>query len=251
MNDPLLKLSHPPIVEAVVDIDCDMPPATDLTALEGPARDLFGKQYPTFRTQFVQEHEIRQEGAAPPKMSVRRGVQALQFFQSDEKQLVQMRTQGFSFNRLAPYSSLDDYLPEIERTWRLFLKLALPVQIRHIRLRYINRILLPTTAGRVELNDYLKLGPRLADEDRLTLVGFLNQHSAAETGTDNRVNIVLTAQTLENDKMPIILDITAFGPGTSEPNDWLSIQTKIQSLRALKNLLFRNTLTDRCLKLFR
>ncbi len=251
MANPLLNLSHPPIVEAVVDIDCDMPPAMDLTALEVPGGDLFRKQYPNFRTQFVQEHEIKQEGVAPPKMSVRRGIQALQFFQSDEKQLVQVRTQGFSFNRLAPYSSLDQYLPEIERTWRLFVGLVLPVKIRNIRLRYINRILLPTKAGKVELNDYLKLGPRLADEDKLTLVGFLNQHSAVETGTDNRVNIVLTAQTLENDKLPVILDITAFGPGNSEPNDWLSIQTKIQSLRALKNLLFRNTLTARCLKLFR
>ena len=28
MNAPMLKLASPPIVEAVVDIECDMPPVT-------------------------------------------------------------------------------------------------------------------------------------------------------------------------------------------------------------------------------
>ena len=79
-------------------------------------------------------------------MSVRRGIQALQFLHADEKQLVQVRAQGFSFNRLAPYTSLDDYLPEIERTWHLFVGLASPVQIRVVQLRYINRI--PCRRGR-------------------------------------------------------------------------------------------------------
>ncbi len=250
MNAPVLNLARPPIVEAVVDIDCDMPPAMEIAALEARARELFISQYPKFRTQFIQEHEIKQGGSAPPEMSVRRGIQALQFFQDDEKQLVQVRSQGFSFNRLAPYSSLDDYLSEIERTWRLFVELAAPVQTRLIRLRYINRVLLPMTAGRVDLDDYLKLRPRLPDEDELTLVGFLNQHSAVETSTGNRINVVLTAQQQEGDKLPVIFDIEAFGSVDSEPNNWSSIHSRIQSLRKLKNLVFENTLTDRCLKLF-
>ena len=72
---------------------------------------------------------------------------------------MQVRAQGFSFNRLAPYSGLDDYLPEIERTWSLYVDLASPVQIRAIRLRYINRILLPLAANTVDLDEYLKIGP--------------------------------------------------------------------------------------------
>jgi len=250
MKATVLKLSSPPIVEAVVDIDCDMPPGLEIAALEAPARDLLRDRYPKFRTQLVYEHQIKRQGTAPPEMSVRHAVQALRFFHDDEKQLVQVRLQGFSFNRLAPYSSLDDYSPEIERTWRLFVQLAGPVQVRLIRLRYINRILLPATAGRVDLDHYLRLGPKLPDEDNLTLAGFLHQHTAVEVGTRNQVNIVLTAQPVENEKLPIILDIETFEPLHVEPNDWSSIRAKIQSLRNLKNMVFKKSLTRRCLKLF-
>lgn len=247
---PPLKFSKAPIVEAVVDIDCDMPPTMDLAALKNQAGDLFRDRYPKFRTQLIQEHQIKQQMGAAPEMSVRQSIQALQFLHDDEKQLVQVRALGFSFNRLAPYSSLDDYLPEIERAWRLFVGLASPVQIRAIRLRYINRILLPMTGGRVELDDYLKFGPRLPDEVKLTLGGFIHQHSAVEASTGNHVNIVLTVQARENDNLPVILDIEALGSGDGEPNDWPSIHSKIQSLRRLKNLIFASSLTDRCVRLF-
>jgi len=234
----------------VLDIDCDMPPTLALDKLEASARDAFRNQYPKFQTQVI--HALQVEAAADraPNVTSKLGLQALQFLQEDGKQLVQVRTQGFSFNRLAPYKSLDDYLPEIERTWRLFVGLAAPVQIRLIRLRYINRILLPTTAGQLDLDDYLKLGPRLPDEDNLTFEGFLTNHSAVESETDNRVNIILAAQPQENDKLPVIFDIETYKLGNAEPNDWVGCLAKIQSLRRLKNVVFENSLTDQCLNLF-
>src|ERR1035441_4286774 len=135
MNDTELKLLKAPIIEAVLDVDCDMPPGFDLAALEGPSRDRFRDKYPKFRKQLMQEHKIETKPDEPPKMSVRHAMQSLQFLQEDEKEIVQVRAQGFSFNRLAPYTSLDDYLPEIERTWRLFISIAAPVQIRTVRLQ--------------------------------------------------------------------------------------------------------------------
>ncbi len=246
-----LKLAKPPIVEAVVDIDCDMPPTMDLAALESRGRDLFSPSYPQFRTQLIQEHEFKQEIGSAPEMAVRRSIHAIQFLHDNEQQLVQIRTLGFSFNRLTPYSGLDDYLPEIQRTWALFSTLVAPVQIRAVRLRYINRILLPLTNGRVELDEYLKLGPRLPDEERLTLAGFLNQHAVVEAITGNQANIVLTTQPQLANQLPLIFDIEATSAGNAEPTDWPWIETRIRSLRSLKNHIFRNTLTDKCLKLFR
>jgi hypothetical protein len=38
MSDTIPKLSAAPIVEAVVDIECDMPPTLNLSALEESAR---------------------------------------------------------------------------------------------------------------------------------------------------------------------------------------------------------------------
>lgn len=250
MNNRLLNIESPPIVEAVLDIECDMPPTLALDKLEASARDAFRGQYPKFRTQVIQALQVEAGTNREPSVTTRQGIHALHFLHEDEKQLVQVRPQGFSFNRLAPYMGLDGYLPEMERTWRLFVGVAAPVQIRLVRMRYINRILLPMTGGRVDLDRYLKLGPRLPDEDRLTLVGFLNQHSAMEVGTGHLVNVILTAQAQENDKLPVILDIEAIHVGNAEPDDWTWIQSKIESLRRLKNHVFANSLTDQCLALF-
>jgi uncharacterized protein (TIGR04255 family) len=251
MVKTLEKLQHPPIVEAILDIECDLPPGQSLADLEGPARETFSDRYPKARKQFLQEHRIETKPGEAPELSVRpAGVQALQFLQEDEKQLVQVRAQGFSFNRLAPYTSLDDYLPEIARTWHLYVQLGKPVQVRLVRVRYINRILLPMTDGRVTLDDYFSVAPRLPLEEELDLVGFLNQHAVVERATGHRVNIVLTLEQPQGDKLPVIFDNCVAAPGPAEPG-WAWIDEKIRLLRVLKNRIFEGTVTPTCLHLFR
>jgi uncharacterized protein (TIGR04255 family) len=254
MSEPELKLKNTPIVEAVLDIDCDMPPSFDVSALEETARDAFRESYPKFRTQVMQEHTIEAKANEEPRISVRHRAQGFQFLTEDERQLVQIRPVGFTFNRLAPYDGLDQYLPEIERVWDIFRALAKPVAVRRINLRFINRILLPMDGKQsIELNDYLQLGPRLVDESNMSLASFLHQHSAIEKSSGNILNVVLTAQPPFDEGYPIIFDITATALNEAgvEPEDWGALRTKIQALRILKNRVFQNTLTDKCLKLYR
>lgn len=251
LDESGFKLSNPPIVEAVLDIECDLPPGREFASLEGPARDSFRDRYPKFRTQFIQEHKIKAKPDEPLKVLMRRHeLQAFQFLQEDEKQLVQVRVQGFSFNRLAPYTTLDDYLPEIKRTWDLYVPLATPIQVRLIRLRYINRILLPFEGGRIQLDDFLRVGPRLPDDKKLLLAGFLIQNQAVEVSTGHQANIVLTAQPPDGKSLPVIFDNAVFATESGEPEDWSWIVSKIVALRSLKNLIFWNTLTKKCLNLF-
>lgn len=250
MNEEELKSGNAPIVEAVVDIDCDMQPSMDIASLEKRARDAFGSQYPIFRALFVENHRFEAKAGQSMEHSAQHTVQAFQFFHDDEKQLVQVRMQGFSFNRLAPYTRLSDYLPEIERTWELFRDIASPALIQVVRLRYINRIPLPLTAGRVTLDKYLKLGPRVPNEEGMTLHGFFNQHTATEAKTGHQANTVLTSQPAEGDTLPVIFDNTVAAAGPAEPDDWPWILDKIQSLRSFKNRIFINTLTEECLNLF-
>lgn len=245
------RLSTPPIVEAVVDIDCDMPPGQEFLLLEEAARDAYCDRYPTFQTVSAHEGQIELgSGETLPKVSGAVRIQALRFVQVDDKQLVQVRRQGFSFNRLAPYSNLDDYLPEIERTWRLFVAMASPIQVRALSLRFINLIDLPLTKGRVELSEYLRVGPQLPSDAGLSFAGFLNQHIAVEESTGSPVTIILASQESRSDVLPILFDISAATPGPAEPENWHWIVERIQSLRALKNRVFWNTLTERCLSLF-
>jgi uncharacterized protein (TIGR04255 family) len=251
MDDTTLQLRSAPIIEAVVDIDCDLPPGIDVASLESAGAAAYGAEYPKAGKRFVAQMQVEAAGEQAATVTARQGLFALQFMSADDRQLVQVRPQGYSFNRLAPYTSLDLYLPEIERTWREFVQLARPLQVRVVRLRFINRLLLPMTEGRVQLDDFLSLGPRLPDESRLVLAGFFHQNSAVEPATGNAVNVTMATQPVESEKLPVILDIEAYYNATLEPADWGTIRERIQSLRLLKNLVFRKSLTPSCLNQFR
>ena len=245
------KLKSPPVIEAVVDINCDLPPNIEIEGLEQAARDLFRGEYPLFQTRQLFEHTIQAKGDAPPKASLRRDIEGYLFKTADEKQLVQVRAKGFSFNRLAPYSTLDAYLTEIERTWTLYSSIASPVQIRDIRLRYINLFKLPSVSDKVELKDFLKVDVSFPEESGLQLVGFLNRYSAVDPHTRHRAETILTCKQPENNALPIILDITAVNNKQMQPDDWTKILSEIQALRGLKNRVFFNTLTEQCLQRFK
>ena len=246
------KLANAPIVEAVLDIDCDLPAGQQLASLEVVSRDAYRGRYPKSRKQLVQEHAIEASPDGPPRVAAGpHRVQAFQVLQDDEKQLVQVRAQGFSFNRLAPYSSLDDYLGDIEDAWRTFVQITFPVQVTAIRLRYINRILIPMVGGEVDLEEYLRVAPLIPKGAGLKLVGFLSQQLAVETDTGNQVNIVLSPQAPEGGFLPVIFDNTAASLERGEPQDWPWICEKIENLRVLKNRVFKETLTEPCLNLFR
>jgi uncharacterized protein (TIGR04255 family) len=251
MNHENQPIPSPPIIEAVVDIDCDLPPNLDLQGLREAAGDVLRDRYPKCREQLIQEHLFTKEGDAPPEFRVSQGLGALQFVSEDEKQLIQFRPNGFSFNRLAPYGSLDEYLPEIEEGWRLFRSLAKPVVIRKVGIRMINRIFLPITDGNLRFGDYLANSPRLpAVQGELGFLGFFEQHMVVDNTTGDRANIVRTTETIADNRMPMILDIDVFRVCEGDPADWNEINLALASLRDLKNRIFNHTLTPQCLNLF-
>jgi uncharacterized protein (TIGR04255 family) len=247
MTETGFQLDNAPIVEAVLDIDCALPPALEIQSLEEAACAQFRGDYPKFRKQFVLQHSIKKPAEGPAEFAGSSAVQAFQFLTDDEKQIVQVRANGFAFNRLAPYGSLDDYLPEIKTRWEQFRTLADPARIRRISLRYVNRLLFPINNGMVKLSDNLKQAPKLPEETGLSFAGFLHQHQAIEEGTGNQVAIVLASQPEEAGALPIVLDIAASRDCRPDPENWEEIAVIIASLRDLKNRVFKNSLTTTCL----
>lgn len=247
--DPF-NLPHPPIVEAVLDIDCDLPPTLDFAEVEKKAIESFGDRYPIHRKQFVQQASLEMESDGEPRFSSSQGLAALQFVSADEKEVVQIRAGGFSYNRMAPYTSFDDYLPEISRCWDEFSRLVSPVQIRKLGLRFINRIGIPTENGIVNLTEYFKINPRLSDGTGLQLTGFFHQHQAEDPTTGTIANIILASQLTESNILPLLLDIEVLSPQRLAPAPLSRWTDQIESLRSLKNRIFRHSLTEKCLNLF-
>jgi uncharacterized protein (TIGR04255 family) len=53
-----IKLKNPPIIEAVLDIDCDFPTPFDVKSTEARARKALAKSYPKIRPVVVQDRVI-------------------------------------------------------------------------------------------------------------------------------------------------------------------------------------------------
>jgi len=249
VTDPNAKLAKSPIVEAVIDIDCDMPTNLDFATLLARTTSRLGPEYPKPETLTLDNLRMTYAADATVDHTLERRVEALRMISADGSQLVQVRSGGFSFNRLAPYTTLDDYFEEIERAWRIFVEVAEPIQVRAVRLRYINRVLLPFD-GAFDLNEYLTSRLEAAKETNLTFVGFLHQYSAIEQGTGNLATTLLTAQLPEAGSLPLIFDIQVTRERHVDVADWRGIRDGIQSLRSLKNRIFAHTLTDKCRRLF-
>lgn len=237
------------LIEAVLDIDCDLPPAIRVESLEGAAKECFQEKYPDIKPRYLLEHEFEARIGSPTETTTRQNIDGYLFRSADNCTIVQVRSRGFSFNRLAPYTTLDDYLPEIERCWKLFVKISTPVQLRVVRLRYINRIQIPLVNGAVRLDEYFEVCPRLPD-DQLSFVRFLNQHVAVEVETGNEVTTTLASKEPTDNKLPIVFDITTGNSVQAQPDDWAGIRNRIQSLRSLKNRVFEKTVTQKCRALF-
>lgn len=250
-----LHLNNAPIVEAVIEFNCELPPGRDHAPWETAFKARFGDRYPQSQVNLVQEFQMHMPSGPdqPPVGALRQGIHGCRHISADGKQLVQCRIDGFFFNRLAPYTSFDDYLPEALRCWSLYREVAQPVIVRQLGLRYINRLPLPLTEGTLTLADYLRHPPKIvtpSEKYAFTFSGFVHQHQMVEPKTMSVATVVLASQPPEADRLPVILEIAVTRASDLNPADLDAFGVVLQSLRDLKNHVFENTLTLKCLTLF-
>jgi uncharacterized protein (TIGR04255 family) len=250
-----LKLDSAPIIEAVIEFYCELPPGQDRSGWEAALKGRFGDHYPHSHVNLVQEFQVNVEGGPdhPPSSTMRQGVHGYRHSSRDGKQLVQCRLDGFFFNRLAPYTSFDDYLPEALRCWALYREVTHPVIVRQLGLRYINRLPLPIIEGRISLDEYLQHPPRVvtpSDKYAFISTQFLHQHQMLEPKTQTMATVVLASQPVEAGILPVVVEISAIRAGDFDPADSNTFGVALKSLRDLKNHVFENTITPKCLKLF-
>jgi len=249
MRKALSNLEKAPVIEAIIDFDCDLPPKFRMMEHGEAFKASYAADYPEVRAIYSETHEIQSGKDGATTHNAQRTVDGYQFWNAEQNELVQVRDHGFSFNRLRPYGTLDDYLPVIRSNWEKFVAIGNPAQLKVLRMRFINRIELPFTASNFEFKDYLEICPQLPKDSNLDFAGFYHQHQAVEKETGNLASIVLATRPMVKGRLPLIFDITVSSPKATEPDDWEAIEGQFVTLRRLKNIIFENTLTKQCLNL--
>jgi uncharacterized protein (TIGR04255 family) len=240
-------LAKAPIVEALLDIQVELPVAVDiarLAAVQEPLR----QRYPTRdeRIHWVGDFDPRRENAGFASQS--RTVDGYFFKSTDQRQVVQSRLDGFSFSRLEPYERWPLFVEEARATWTHYAAVVGPRRISRLGLRFINRIKLPRAS---DFSDYFTTLPQVAPSLPQNLAGlFMRLVLPYEAGV-----AVIFTQTVEDasiteEILPLIVDVDANSqvdlPATDE-NLW----TKFERLRELKNAVFFESVTEKALALFR
>lgn len=168
------------------------------------------------------------------------------WFKSENSlQTFQATLEGFTFNRLAPYTSWEEFSATAKHLWTLYQELCQPLNVTRAAIRYINQIHIPAK-GFVELKDYLYTLPEISAQlPQGALQSFFMQLQMPQPDLDATLIINETiAPRTDPEFVTIILDLDLFREQVWESHD-KNIWQFLERLRQRKNEVFEASITDK------
>ena len=232
--------SNAPITEAILDLRVNPP---DDLRLQDIMRSMQGEQaaYPEVHNRMVAHGRVEVGESISAAATQRQTGYVLT--SADQQQVVQIRLDGFSFSRLAPYENWESFRDEGRRLWTRYREQTPLAAVVRIALRYVNRFDLPET--KVELKDFFRTGPEVSPDLTQPLSNFFLRLVIPQ---DDLKGTLLINQTMvppvREGCLSVVLDIDLFRdadiPDTEE-----SIWSLFELLRERKNQVFEACITDR------
>lgn len=240
--------ANPPIIEALLDIRIEASAGLSLTDLQG-CLERVRDRYPKRRE--LKSTSVRLNPPEELATEIHVEQQGYLGISEDEKQFFQARLNGFTANRLAPYSSWEEFRQETRRLWDVYREVVKPTRITRIALRYINRIDIPAQAA--ELKQYFKTFPEVAADLPQVLESFFMQLILPLPDAKARVIVVETLAppppNSPQDVVSVVLDLDLFRT-EDLPHAEEDLWSVFEILREQKNKVFRACLTEQAEELF-
>lgn len=238
-------LRNAPIVEAVIDIGVAQRKDFEMELLKQAYPSIIGN-YPIQREQrFFESHFQHRVGTDAPKVETSDGgVAGYQYITKDQKQLMQFKREGFSFNRLKPYSDWKSVKLSASSGWKIYNNIAQPLTLTRLALRYINKLTFDLSTESV--HDYMILPIALPPEFQQSTVDTFVYRTTINCRDNNlKAHYTLAREkTVQANEFSVIVDIDVFKE-LGEDVDDERVFEQLDTLRQLKNDLFFKTLTDK------
>src|SRR5688572_8917959 len=244
MARPRAHLNAAPIVEAVIDFRVlrrDDVTAETFSDLQDQVGAVYGRALP------LRSLEARfglEEGRPIQPQQIEASVGWA--YQNDAA-IAQFRIDGFTFNRLEPYTTWEEVFGEAGRLWGIYVERARPLEISRLAVRYINRLKVQAPAN---LQEFLAAPPVLPEPMPQTLREFLTRVVVEDAGR-NAAAIVVQAleRPIDPALITLLLDIDAYREVSWTPGD-ARIPGAFEQLRQLKNDIFYASITDRTAEMY-
>lgn len=230
IGDNFVQLRYPPIAEAIVNISVEMGADFNLeratTAFEALVRDRF----PDRRPIEVSEASLtRDGGTAPFIVATSTRMLGAIYWNASNDIAVQCRSDGFSYNVVGNYQSWDVVRSAVQPLWNHYQQVCSPKRIKHLGLRYINKIDLIDR----KVSELLAVGEsELADE----AVEFFSRHVLRFDAESRALVVVAISPASADSPKFAMLDIDAVRESTLEPT--ADLWPLYESVRKIKNTCF-------------
>ena len=235
-----------PITEAALDIRVRVPQEIDAETLNA----IKDEAYPVTRPRPVRVEfkagPFGNDPQAPTKGEVSNTLLGSAYMSADQKQVFQIRTDGFTHNRLAPYIDWASFSQEARRLWARYVEVARPETIEILGLNYLNQILVPLGARFEEyLRTYIEVAPDLPQGVNTYNLGF----QLSWPGDENVFAFVgqALAPSVKEGFATMVLNIQAFKMLQKPANEVREeeLWEIFSNLRNVKNSVFESCITDR------
>ena len=241
------RFREAPITEALLDIRAVLAPSVDLSNLSS-LHDGIGDQYPQKRERTKWEGAFKLSSEGPEVVRQSGGPDGFLFSSQDGHQIVQVRLDGFTLNRLRPYDAWEPFRTEAKAQWERYREVTSPSVVTRIALRYINRIEIPLPMK--DFREYVLTVPEVAPNLPQGLSEFFMRLVIPDPGIGCMGIIIETMEPPTERILPLILDIDVYREALLEPAS-AEMWELFEQLREFKNRIFFGSITDKAKELFK
>lgn len=236
-------LGRAPITEALIDLRAALPDDFGVERF-AQLRDRIGERYPTHEEQRLFKTTLAfQPSQQLVPANTELGLHGYLYKTADNLTIAQFRRDGFTLNRLRPYTRWDELFPEARNLWRLYAEVAGIREFTRVATRFINHLKVPA-APTPEYGRYLTSIPTAPHGAPQSPVGFLSRVESRDPATDLHAIVTqATEPTVEPGLVTIILDIDVYKLGSFKPDD-ASLDEVFRALHVMKNDIFFGAITE-------
>lgn len=238
-------LSKAPITEALIDIRVMLPTHTRTIEHLAALDEMFRDQYPEKKT--INELQYKFEAGPPHTEQTSSKQLGFKYTSRDNTQVIQATVSGLTFSRLPPYEDWPQLRAETMKVWRIYADLVQPENITRVAARYINKLELPGPL--IDFDHYLNYVPVVPKALPQALAGFFSRIVVPDRKGQCMAIITQMYQPGQDpSSVSVVLDIDVFRDKlfAHEEEAWATLE----QLHDFKNLVFFDSITDKCTELY-
>ncbi len=239
--------SKAPITEALIDLKVTLPEEFSTNDLAN-IYSRISNRFPTQES--IQTGSLVFQAGPTIRVDANQQHSGFLFRSKDGVKILQATLNGFTFSRLAPYDSWEEFSSDAKYLWGIYKEICKPTSVTRAAIRFINQINIPTKDA-VDLQEYLRTAPEVSpDLPQAGLNSFFTQLQIPQYDLNCMliINEALVPR-ISPDFISVILDFDLFRQQVWQADDE-DIWHFLEELRRRKNAVFEASITDKARRLF-